>query len=91
MLSLIALGAIPIMPDEFIEKTITKIAPATSVCRTWCSISLEYCTIMPGEITVHIPVIFPDTVNIRFSMNISRGIFKGGNYLHPSVIEGGIL
>jgi hypothetical protein len=35
------------------------------------------------EITLHIPVIFPDTTTILTSVKESRGIFKDGNCPHP--------
>jgi hypothetical protein len=80
------MGKIPVIPDKFTEKTIRELAATTTVCWTGCSVPLKYGSIMLGEITLHIPVIFPDMVNILASLKQSRGIFKDGNCSHLSRI-----
>jgi hypothetical protein len=36
------------------------------------------------EITVYVPVIFPDTANLLTGLEEAGGTIKYGNFLHPS-------
>jgi hypothetical protein len=45
---------------------------------------LKYDSGLLVEITVYVPVIFPDTANLLTGLKESYGTIKDGNFLHPS-------
>lgn len=58
---LIAPGTAPVIPDEIRIKTIQEIATGAPVCGTSFSVPLEYHCDITVEISVHVPVTFPDS------------------------------
>jgi hypothetical protein len=79
---LIAVGALPVMPDKFIEKTIRMLAMTATFRGTRGSVPGR-CGYSPqGGITVRVPVIFKDIANIFSGLKESPGSFKERNYSH---------
>jgi len=81
--SSVAIREIPVIPDEFTEKTISEFTAAAPGCGTGCSIALKYCNILLVEISLYILVISPDPSDILSGKEESGGFVKDYNSLHP--------